>query len=134
MRREEIDQPQHVGVVAGADNHRPRAGFDQSDPPQDQGAHDPLAQLGLGDKQRPKPLRRHHHRLDIGQGIGVDQRRPPRKLRQLAHERAALMGNDVGPPARLVMLANLDLAVEDKDEAQAWLADGCQRLRPGGTA
>ena len=112
----------------------PRAGLDQADPPQDQRAHDPLAQLGLGDEQRAQPLRRDHHRLDIGQRIGVDQRRPPRKLRQLAHERAALMGNDVGPPVGLVMLADLDLAVEDQDEAQAGLADCCQAPPPDQTA
>ena len=38
------------------------------------------------------------------------------------------MGDDMGPPAGLVMLANLDLAVENQDEAQTWLADRCQRL------
>ena len=47
-------QAKHVAVVGAADDDRPAgAGLEQSDAPQDQSAHDPLAELRLRDQQSP---------------------------------------------------------------------------------
>jgi hypothetical protein len=46
---QETLQPQHVAVVGAADNHRAAcAGLQEADTPQNERAHDPLAQLRLG--------------------------------------------------------------------------------------
>ena len=73
----------------------PAPRFDQADAAQDQRAHDPLAELGLGDQQGAQPVGRDRDRLDVGQRLRVDQRRPARQLGELAHEIAALVGDDV---------------------------------------
>jgi hypothetical protein len=45
-------EPQYVAAVGTADDHRAtRARLHQSDPAQDERAHDPLAQFRLGDEQ-----------------------------------------------------------------------------------
>ena len=48
---EKVFQPQHIAALGPADDHR-AAGTDleQADTAQDQGAHDPLAELRLGDQ------------------------------------------------------------------------------------
>ena len=64
---EKIDQPQHVAVLVMADDHRTTgARLDQPDTPQDQGAHDPLAELGLGDQQRAQLLGGDDQRFNRG--------------------------------------------------------------------
>ena len=98
MRRRKLTSRSTSRIRLVADDDRPGAGFDQPDPPQDQRAHDPLAQIGLGDQQRAQPIRRDGHRLDIGQRLLVDQRRPARQLGELAHEVAPLMRDDVLAP------------------------------------
>ncbi len=92
---QETLQPQHVAVLGAADDHRPAGpGLDQADAAQDQGAHDALAELGLGDEQRPQPLGRDDQGFHRALRVGIDQRRPARQLRQLAHERAGPVGDD----------------------------------------
>ena len=110
VARQEILEPEHVGVVGAADDHRAAAAaLDQPDAAQDQRAHDPLAKLGLGDQQRAEPLGRDDQRLDRSPGMAVDQRRAPRQLAKLAHEAADAVGDDRFAPAKLAMLADLDL-------------------------
>ena len=91
---QEIGQPEHVGIALVADDDRPGAGFDQPDAAQDQRAHDPLAEVGFGDssaRSRPAESRPPRRRS----APRVDQRRPAGQLRELAHEIAALVGDDV---------------------------------------
>ena len=126
---EEIDQPEHVGIAIVADDHRPAAaGLDQPDAPQDQRPHDPLAQFRLGDQQGAQPLGRDLDRLAAGQRLGVDQGRPPRQLRELAHERAGLVDDDRRLAAALDALADLDLAGEDQHQPVPRLAGPGQML------
>ena len=49
---EEVLEPEHVAVAGAPDDHgTAAAGLDQPDATQDQGAHDALAEVGLGDQQ-----------------------------------------------------------------------------------
>ena len=70
---QEIDQPKDVRIAFRTDDDRTGAGFDQADAAKDQGAHDALAKIGLGDQQRAQPLGRNGHRLDVGQRGCVDE-------------------------------------------------------------
>ena len=81
----------------------PRAGFDQADAAEDKRAHDALPKIGLGDQQRAQPLGRNGQGLDVGQRGRVDEVGAARKLREFAHEIAALVGGDVD--ARVVRVA-----------------------------
>ncbi len=56
------------------------------------------------------------HRLQRG---GVDQRRPPGQLRELAHEFAGPMGDDDDALAGFVVLGDFDLAGQDDHQAGA---------------
>ena len=64
----------------------PPAPVDETHPPQDRGAHDALAELGLCDQQRTQPVRRDAQDLHWTFRIGIDQGGTARQLRQLAHE------------------------------------------------
>ena len=97
-------------------------------PAQDQGAHDPLAQLGFGDQQGAQPVGRDQHRLDRRPGEGVDERRAAGELGELAHERAGDIGDEDAPMSQPVALGDLDLARDDQRQAVPGLADPDQRL------
>ena len=58
-------------------------------------AHDALAEIGFGDQQGAQPLRRNGDGFDVGQRRLVDEIRPAGQLRELAHEIAALVRDDV---------------------------------------
>ena len=54
---EEGGEPKHVAVADRADNYRPASSsLDESNPAQDQGAHDALPDLRLGNQDRPEPI------------------------------------------------------------------------------
>ena len=55
----------------------------------------PLAQIRFRNQQRAQPVGRDRDRLDIGQRLLIDQEWSARKLRELAHEIAALVRDDV---------------------------------------
>ena len=58
-------QPEHVAVLGTADDHWPaRLRLQESDPAQDQGAHDPLAEFSFRDQQGAQPVGRNGQRLD----------------------------------------------------------------------
>ena len=59
---------------------------------------------GFGDQQSAQPVGRDRHDLRVGERVLVDQVRPARQLGQLAHEIAALVGDDVADAAGLVAL------------------------------
>ncbi|MEA2880469.1 MAG: hypothetical protein QOF14_5665 [Hyphomicrobiales bacterium] len=83
----ETFEAKDVTALRPADNDRPsRARFEKAHAAQDQRAHDPLAKLGLGDQERTQAIRRDDQRFDCFHRIGIDQCRPPRQLRELAHE------------------------------------------------
>jgi hypothetical protein len=69
-------QPDDVRSGRRPDQHDAAgASLKQGDPSNDERAHDPLAEVGLGDQQGPQPLRGNEQRLDIALGDAVDQRR-----------------------------------------------------------
>ena len=50
---QKVLQSEHVALMCMPDDHRPTGIlFDQADAAQDERAHDPLAELGLGNQQR----------------------------------------------------------------------------------
>ena len=115
-------QPQHVGLPLAADDHRTaRVGLDQPDPPEDEGAHDPLADLGLGDQQGAQPVGRDDQDLGLAPRDGVDQGRPARELGQLAHEVAGAMVDDGFGPAHSRAAKDLDAAAQQHAQAEAGL-------------
>ncbi len=76
----------------------PAPGLDQPDPAKDQSAHDALAKVGFRNQHRPKAVGWYGDGFDVGQRLFVDQIRTPGQLRELTHEIAALMDNDLLPP------------------------------------
>ena len=124
---QEIGQPKHVRIGLVANDDGAGAGLDQTDPAQDQRAHDPLAQVGLCNQQGAHAIGRNRDQLHVGQRGRVDQVRTARKLRQLAHEIAALVSDDVGALATVV-LGDLDLARQHQLEADTLVAEVRHRL------
>ena len=79
---EKAFEPKHVAVAGVADNHRSaRSGLQQADPPQDQGAHNALANLGLGDEHRPHAFRWDDQRCYGLLRARIDQGRAAGELR-----------------------------------------------------
>ena len=70
---------------------------------------------------------RDDQRLDRFFGVGVNQSRTARQLRQLAHECARPMRNDRGAAARLIVLSYFDISTQDDGESETHFADFCQR-------
>ena len=91
----------------------PAPGLQQADAAQDQRAHDALAQLGLRHQQRAQAFRRDDQGFHRALRVGIDQRRPARQLRQLAHERAGPMRDDELAAPGLIVLRDLDFAGQD---------------------
>lgn len=127
---QEVAQPQHVAIVGVADHHE-SAGphLEQGHAAQDQGPHDPLAELGLGDQQGPEPLRRDLQRLAGLLRLGIQQARAAGELRQLAHEAAGAIGDDqlVGS----FVAGDVDRAGQDERQAAADVAEARQHLAFG---
>jgi len=97
---EKTFKPKHIGVLRTTHDNRPAgAGLKQTDPTQNQRAHDPLAKLCFGDQQRAQFFRRDDECFDLRLRMGVDESRSARKLRQLAHERSRPMGHDLAAAA-----------------------------------
>jgi hypothetical protein len=70
-----------ANLTSCADDYRAAgAGIEESNPAQDQRAHDALAELGLFDHQIPQPPRRDDERLGGfgGNGIEIVSDEPPR--------------------------------------------------------
>jgi len=125
-------QTKHVAVLSTADDHRPaRPRLQETDAAQNEGAHDPLAEFRLGDQQCPQSIRRDDQGLDWFARACVDQRRSAGELRQLAHECADAMGDNVCGVARLIIPGDFDLAGQDDTKPAADLADLGQWLAGG---
>ena len=87
VSRKKPFEPQYIAACSAADDDRPATpSFEQRDASQDQGAHDPLAELRLFHQQISQSSRRDDERLDRLDGDLVDQGRAAGELRQLAHE------------------------------------------------
>ena len=102
--------------------------YKQCNATQDQRAHDPLTQFGLGDQQRPHPVGREDQRLDRLGNDAVAERRPAGELRQFANERAGAEFVKVLALAVGVVAVNVNLAAENDGEAEADFANGRQRV------
>ena len=70
------------------------ARIEKGDTPEDQGAHDAFAQLGLFHQEIAQPARRNEEGLDRLLGVGIDQGRAARKLCKFAM-------NEPGPCATM---------------------------------
>jgi hypothetical protein len=129
IARKKALQPKHIAVLGTADDHRPaRSRLEQTNAPQDQGSHDPLAEFRVRYQQRPEPVRRNDQGLHRFQGMGVHQSPPPRQLSQLAHKRARAVCDNRYSTARFVVLGNIDFPGQDDGQAVARFADSGQRL------
>jgi len=116
-------EPQDIAVIGRAHDHRAAAaGLEQADPAQDQGPHDPLAELGLFHHQIAQPPGGHDQRLDRLRGDRIDQRGAAGKLCQLAHERARRVGPDGHGAALRSPLGDIDSARQDDEGARGDLA------------
>jgi hypothetical protein len=101
---EEVLESENVALMGVADDHRATGAlFDQADAPENQGAHDPLTELGLGDQQRSQPFRRNDQTLNRSLGVRIYQRRTTRELGQLAHERAGAVRDNVLAAAEMIV-------------------------------
>lgn len=129
---EEALQPQHVAIAGRADDDRSAdAAFQEADAAQDQRPHDPLAEVGLLHHQVAQPLRGDDEGFDRLGGFSIDQRRPARKLRQLADEVAGAVGDDRLARPEPAGLRDLDLAGQDEDQAGRHRARDHDRLAGG---
>ena len=122
---EEALEPHHVGAQFLADQDGASgAQVDQGRAPDDQRAHDLVAQLGLGDEQRAQALRRYQKRLDVGDRLGVDQRRTAGQILELGEKVASLRLDDRCHMAQPVPTCDCDRTREDDEHAGARLASG----------
>ena len=121
---EKVFQPKHIAALGPADDHRAAgAGLEQADAAQDQGAHDPLAELRLRDQQGAQPIRRNDQGLHRPARAGVHQGGVTRQLRQFTQKCAGAMGDDDRAAAGPVVLGDLDFAGEDDAQPMADVAD-----------
>ena len=98
---QEAVEPQHIAIASRANDDGPgEPSLDEPDAAQDQGTHDALAKLGLGDQKRPETLGSNHQGFDRPENVGIHQRRPAGQLSQLTHKRTGLVGNDRHPRSR----------------------------------
>ena len=87
-------EPNYVTVADRTDNDRPaNSSLDESNPAQDQRAHDALPDLRFGNQDRPEPIGRYDERLDRILRMGIDQRRLARQLGEFANERAGTVSS-----------------------------------------
>ena len=92
---EEVAQAHDVGRRRRTDQHRAAgAGLDQPHAPQDQRAHDPLAEIGFGNQQRTQPVVRDQQRFDFADRTAVDERAAAAQLTDLAGELADTVLDD----------------------------------------
>jgi hypothetical protein len=119
---EENLQPQHVAIFGLANDDRAGLGFQKTDAAQDQGAHDPLAEIGLGDEQRTQPVGLDHQRLYGSGRRCVDQSRPARHLCQFADEIARPVADDRLQAAGALTVSNVDFPGKDNHQAGTDLA------------
>jgi hypothetical protein len=118
-------EPEHIAILSAADDYGPTgACLQQTNTPENQGAHDALAELGFCNQEGPQLVGRDDQRVDRCSRVGVHQRRPARELRQFTHE----MRDDRGGAARLVTPSDVDVSSQDDAEAQTNLTDGRERF------
>ena len=106
-----------------ADQHRPAAtGFDESDAPEDERAHDALSQVRLGNDQRAQLLGRDEYNLDVVIGVAVNETMVTRKLRDLAGKLAANVGRDRNDMTQSIALTDGYVALEHDEHAESGFA------------
>jgi len=126
---QEALQPQHAGRARVADQHQAGgSALHQGHAAQDQGAHQALAQVGLGDDQRAQLLGRQQQGLDLALGDAVHQGRPAGQLADLAAELARPVQRELAVRPHAVALHGGDRALEHQEQARAGLAGGVQAL------
>ena len=126
---QEILDPQQVGRLPQADQHgAARPGLDQADPAQDQRAHDPLAQIRLGDDQRAQLRGRHQQRLDVFLGGRVHHRGTPRELANLGQELPAPLVRNRNDMTHAVALADRHRSFQDDQHSRVGCSGGEEAL------
>ena len=131
VAREKILQANHVRVQRGPDQDRAAgAVLDQGDPPQNERAHDLLAELGFGDDDAAQPLGGNEQRLDIRRCARIDQRRTARQLSDFGKELARPFLDDRNHMAQAVPGADRNRAFDEHKHAGARFAGHESRDRP----
>jgi len=106
-------QPDHIGGVGAADQHRPTDAFsNQADPPQDERAHDAFAEFRFRHQQGSNPRGRDQQRLDFPFRDAVDQCGAVRKLSDFSQELARALLRHWRYVAHAVALGYGDVAGE----------------------
>ena len=119
VARQEALQAEHGGVAGWSDQHRSAAvRINQSDPAQDQRAHDALAQFGLGHHQRAQRFGIDDERIDVAHRVAVHQRRPARQLRHFGRELARPDFGDRRAVAHAVVTADGDAPRQHHQHAE----------------
>jgi hypothetical protein len=129
VARQEALQHHEPGVTAVADQNRAaRALFDQRHAPQNQRAHDALAQFGLGDDQRAQLVRRNQQSVDRVDSHAVDQRGPTGQLTDFSEKMLGAMfcNQNFAPDA--IALVNLHAPTQHHKHAWAGVAGFEQQL------
>jgi hypothetical protein len=122
-------QPQHLGGIRLADQHRPLLRPpDEPDATKDQRAHDSLTQVGLGDDQCAQLRGRDEERLGVLFGVAVHERVAPGELRDLADKLAGALARDRCDVPHAVPLADDQAALGHDEHAGSGLAGGEQPL------
>jgi hypothetical protein len=91
--------------------------LEQGHSPKDQRAHNPLAEIGLGDQQGRQSLRGYKQRLDLTLGRGVDQCDPTGKQTDFAEELPDSQLGDRRCMTQAVALGDSDSAAQHHKRA-----------------
>ena len=114
MRVEEALQADDIGAFRRPDQDRPAgAGFDQRDAAQNERTHDLFAELSLGDQHVAQSIRRDQERRDVGESLGIDERRSAGQLPDLGEKIARPFLQDGSEMSEGIALRDRDLPVDD---------------------
>ena len=123
VARQEPHEPHRVGPRGVAHEHRaPGVGLDQLHPPQDQRAHDQLAQLCIGDQEPAQRLGRQQDRLDLAHRSPVHEGGLARELAHLGQELPRALGHHRHVAAQPVAPRHRDRAARHREEPRSGAA------------
>jgi hypothetical protein len=123
VAREEVLQPQHVAVMARAEQkHAAIAVPDVAHPPQDIGPHDDLADIRLGRDQAPEIGAFDPNDAAIRSGAAAHQNFPVVEEIHLARELAGAMHCNRAAASEAVFVEDFDRAIQQQEEVDPALA------------
>ncbi len=132
VAHQEVLQTHQARVTGRSDQHRSASpGLDQSDPAQDQGPHDALAELSLGDHQPAQAGRGDDQGFELGFGADVDEGGAARKLAHFGDEVPLAIGPDQLVVPEAVAARHVDPALQHHRHAESRLAGPDQIVARG---